>query len=138
MQTSLDQYCLNVRDLERAERFYTEGFGLAVTHRIEFPGVSELVMQGVSGNRLQLAHHHGYDEPIQHGNGLWKLYLNTDDCQGLYARAMAAGAEPVMAPKYLAQWNVNIAFVRDPDGYLFEIVEQNPRTALEPAPESLP
>jgi lactoylglutathione lyase len=125
MRVSLDQYCINVSDLARSERFYTEGLGLAVTHRIEIPGVSELVLEGASGNRLQLAHHDGYNQPIQHGNGLWKLYLNTDDCAGLYARAIAAGAEAVSPPNYLAQWNVHVAFVRDPDGYLFEIVQMD-------------
>lgn len=123
MRSSLDQCCINVRDLARAERFYTEGLGMVVTHRIEIPGVSEVVLQGSCGNRLQLAHHHGYDQPIQHGNGFWKLYLGTDDCSALHARAVAAGAEDVSAPQHLAQWNVRVAFVRDPDGYLLEIVE---------------
>jgi catechol 2,3-dioxygenase-like lactoylglutathione lyase family enzyme len=98
MRVSLDQYCINVSDLARSERFYTEGLGLSVTHRIEIPGVSEVVLEGASGNRIQLAHHHGNDQPIQHGHGLWKLYLNTDDCAGLHARALAAGAESVSDP----------------------------------------
>lgn len=123
MRVSLDQYCINVRDLARSERFYTEGLGLTVTHRIEIPGVSEVVLKGASGNRLQLAWHHDADGAIQHGNGLWKLYLNTDDCAGLYARSVAAGAEAVSAPQHLAEWNVHVAFIRDPDGYLFEIVQ---------------
>lgn len=125
MRASLDQYCINVTDLERSVRFYEEALGLAVTHRIEIPGVSEVVLAGASGNRLQLAHHHDYSGPIQHGNGLWKLYLDTDDCAGLYARAVAAGAEAVSAPQHLAQWNVSVAFIRDPDGYLFEIVQMH-------------
>jgi lactoylglutathione lyase len=123
MRVSLDQYCINVSDLARSERFYTEGLGLSVTHRIEIPGVSEVVLEGASGNRIQLAKHHGNDQPIEHGHGLWKLYLNTDDCAGLHARALAAGAESVSEPVHLAEWNVDVAFIRDPDGYLFEIVQ---------------
>lgn len=123
MRVSLDQYCINVSDLARSERFYTEGLGLTVTHRIEIPGVSEVVLAGASGNRLQLAYHHAQSGPIRHGEGLWKLYLDTDDCAGLYERALAAGAEAVSGPQHLAQWNVSVAFIRDPDGYLFEIVQ---------------
>jgi lactoylglutathione lyase len=90
--------------------------------------VSEVVLEGASGNRIQLAHHHGNDQPIQHGHGLWKLYLNTDDCAGLHARALAAGAESVSEPVHLAEWNVDVAFIRDPDGYLFEIVQMGAHT----------
>jgi lactoylglutathione lyase len=125
MHISLDQYCINISDLARSERFYTEALGLSVTHRIEIPGVSEVVLAGTSGNRIQLAWHHDHSGPIQHGNGLWKLYLNTDDCAGLYARAVAAGAEAVSEPQHLTQWNVSVAFIRDPDGYLFEIVQMH-------------
>jgi lactoylglutathione lyase len=125
MRSSLDQYCINVSDLARSERFYTEALGLSVTHRIEIPGVSEVVLAGASGNRIQLARHHEQSGPIEHGNALWKLYLDTDDCEGLYARAIAAGAEAVSGPQHLAQWNVSVAFIRDPDGYLFEIVQMH-------------
>jgi len=128
MRVSLDQYCINVSDLARSELFYTEGLGLSVTHRIEIPGVSEVVLAGASGNRLQLAYHHDQSGPIQHGGGLWKLYLDTDDCNALYARALAAGAEAVSAPQHLAEWNVDVAFIRDPDGYLFEIVQMGAHT----------
>ena len=68
MRSSLDQYCINVSDLARSERFYTEALGLSVTHRIEIPGVSEVVLAGASGNRIQLARHHEQSGPIEHGN----------------------------------------------------------------------
>lgn len=125
MKTSLDQYCINVTDMERSVRFYEQALGLTVTHRIEIPNVSEVVLAGASGNRVQLAQHHDRSGAIDHGNALWKLYLATDDCAGLYERAIAGGAEPVSGPQHLAQWNVTAAFFKDPDGYLFEIVQQH-------------
>jgi lactoylglutathione lyase len=30
------------------------------------------------------------------GSAMWKIYLNTADCQRLYDRAIAAGCESVM------------------------------------------
>lgn len=80
MKTSLDQICINVSDLERAVRFYEQALGLAVTHRIEIPGVSEVVL---------------------------------------------AGAAAVTPPQRLEQWPVTVAFIRDPDGYQIEIIEQH-------------
>jgi lactoylglutathione lyase len=125
MKTSLDQICINVSDLERAVRFYEQALGLAVTHRIEIPGVSEVVLAGASGNRIQLAWHHDHEGAIDHGNALWKLYLDTDDCAGLYQRAVEAGAQAVTPPQRLEQWPVTVAFIRDSDGYQIEIIEQH-------------
>ncbi len=125
MKNSLDQYCINVSNLEKSGRFYEEVLGLEVTHRIEIPNVSEVVLAGESGNRIQLAWHHDHTGPIDHGNAFWKLYVNTDDCQGLYDRAMAAGAESISEPQRLDRWPVTAAFFKDPDGYQIEILENH-------------
>ena len=57
------------------------------------------------------------------GTAMWKLYVNTDDCQALYDKAMAAGCESVTPPQRLDRWPVTVAFVKDFDGYLVEFVE---------------
>ncbi len=125
MKVSIDQYCINVTDLARSVRFYEQVLGLEVTHRIETPDFSEVVLKGSSGNRIQLARHHAQSGPIEHGNGFWKLYLDTDDCKGLYQRCIEAGMESVSEPERLEHWPVTAAFVKDPDGYLVEILEHH-------------
>jgi lactoylglutathione lyase len=125
MKTSIDQYCINVSNLERSLHFYEKVLGLEVTHRIEIPNTSEVVLAGASGNRIQLAWHHDQEGPIDHGNALWKLYLATDDCRGLYQRAIEAGSEAVTPPQRLERWPVTAAFIKDPDGYLIEILEHH-------------
>lgn len=125
MKTSLDQYCINVSDLERSVAFYENVIGLEVTHRIEIPNVSEVVLAGADGNRIQLAWHHDHEGPIDHGNAFWKLYINTDDCAGLYQRAIDAGTESISPPERLDRWPVTAAFIRDPDGYQVEILEHH-------------
>ncbi len=125
MKTSIDQYCINVSDLERSVHFYETVLGLEVTHRIEVPNVSEVVLAGASGHRIQLAWHHDHEGPIQHGNGFWKLYLDTDDCEGLYRRAVDAGSESISPPTRLEEWPVTAAFIQDPDGYQVEILQHH-------------
>ena len=125
MKVSLDQYCINVSNLERSVAFYEEVIGLEVTHRIEIPNVSEVVLAGADGNRIQLAWHHDHEGPIDHGNAFWKLYLNTDDCEGLYKRAIDAGCESISAPERLERWPVTAAFISDPDGYQVEILQHH-------------
>lgn len=134
MKTSIDQYCINVTDLEKSVNFYETVLGLEVTHRIETPGFSEVVLGGANGNRIQLARHHDQTGPIDHGNGFWKLYLDSDDCEGLYARCMEAGAESISAPERLEHWPVTAAFVRDPDGYMVEILQHHGDTPAESGP----
>ena len=62
------------------------------------------------------------------GTAMWKLYVNTDDCQALYDKAIAAGCESVSAPARLDRWPVTMAYVKDPDGYLIEFVEYHEGT----------
>ncbi len=126
MKTRLDQFCINVTDLQRSERFYSEVLGLQVEGRFEIPGVQEVVLAGDGGSRIQLAQHLERSGPIDHGDAFWKLYIRTDDCKGLYQRAMQAGCESVAGPRRLEQWPVTAAFIRDPDGYDIEILESHP------------
>jgi len=58
MKTSLDQFCINVSDLERSLSFYTKVLGLEVTHRIELPEVSEMVLAGADGYQIEILQHH--------------------------------------------------------------------------------
>ena len=136
MKTSVSQYCINVSDLERSVQFYQTVLGLEITYRIETPEFTEIVLKGDGGNQIQLARHHEQSGPIEHGNGFWKLYLQTDDCQGLYQRCIDAGAESVMEPERLEEWPVTAAFVKDPDGYLVEFLETHGEAAAVSGSES--
>ena len=44
---------------------------------------------------------------------------------GVYAAAMDYGSESVMAPTRLEKWPVTAAFVRDPDGYLVQLMQRH-------------
>lgn len=126
MATTVGQYCINVTDLERSERFYTEIIGLKVQSRTEIPGVNEVVLAAdEGGGRLQLAHHVEREGPIDHGTALWKIYMNVDDCVAVHDKAVAAGAESTMAPERLDRWPVTVAFVLDPDGYSIELMQRH-------------
>ncbi len=136
MKTSVDQYCINVTDLQKSVDFYEKTIGLTITHRIEEKEFREVVLAGESGNRIQLAWQRNQEGPIEHGNGFWKLYLQTDDCKGLYQRCIDAGAESVTEPVALEEWPVTAAFVKDPDGYLVEILETHGEAAAVSGSES--
>jgi len=126
MENSLGQYCINVSDMDRAVAFWRDVVGIPVQSQTEIPGVREVVLQAeVGGSRIQLAQHLDREGPIDMGTAVWKLYVDTDDCQALYDKAVAAGCESVSEPQQLDRWPVTVAFVKDPDGYLIEILQNH-------------
>jgi lactoylglutathione lyase len=126
MENSLGQYCINVRDLDRSVAFWEGVVGIPVQSRTEIPGAKEVVLQAeVGGSRIQLAQHDDNAAPIDMGTAVWKLYVDTDDCQAVYDKAIAAGCESVTPPKQLDRWPVTVAFIKDPDGYLIEFVQNH-------------
>jgi len=126
MENSLGQYCINVSDLERSVAFWEGVVGIPVQSRTEIPGAKEVVLQAeIGGSRIQLAQHDDNDGTIDMGTAVWKLYVDTDDCQAVYDKAIAAGCESVTAPQQLDRWPVTIAFIKDPDGYLIEFVQNH-------------
>ena len=126
MATTVGQYCINVRDIEASEKFYTEIIGLKVQSRTEIPGVHEIVVAAdQGGGRLQLAEHHESPKSIDHGWALWKIYFNVDDCVAVHDAAVAAGFKSTMEPKRLDRWPVTVAFIVDPDGYTIELMQHH-------------
>ena len=133
MTSWLGQYCLNVTDLERSVEFYG-ALGLACTSRTEIDQAWEAIVENPEGgSKLQLAQQKQAEEPFDLGTAFWKLYVNTRDVAGLFARATAAGAVVDMEPQRLERWPVTIGFVRDPDGYLVELVQRDPWPEGTPA-----
>jgi lactoylglutathione lyase len=120
----LGQYCLNVTDIDRTIAFY-ELLGLTCTSRTEIPHAFEAILeQPGRGGKLQLAQQKD-PEPLEMGS-MWKLYVNTDDCEALHAKATAAGHPSLVPPMRLDRWPVTIAFIADPDGYQVELVQRDP------------
>jgi lactoylglutathione lyase len=134
MVSILSQYCINVTDIEKSIEFWDGVIGIPLQSRTEIPNAKEAVLQSpAGGSRMQLAQHLDHEGPIDMGSAMWKLYVNTDDCQALYDKAIAAGCESVSAPARLDRWPVTMAYVKDRDGYLIEFVEYH-----EGTPEGVP
>lgn len=129
MPQILAQFCINVTDIERSIAFWDQVMGIPLQSRTEIPGVLEAVLQAPEGgSRIQLAQWLDRDGPIDMGSALWKIYVNTSDVHALFDRAVAAGCEVVSEPQRLDRWPVSVAFVKDPDGYLLELIEYHEGT----------
>jgi len=120
------QFCIHVKDLDRTIRFY-ETLGLTCTARTRITGeITEAILENPDkGGWIQLAQNDTIDGPIDMGTSVWKLYVYTDDCQGIFDAAMAAGYKAVDPPHKLDRWPVTMAYIEDPDGYLVELVQRH-------------
>ena len=125
MTQILSQFCINVSDMDKALEFWHDVCELPISNRVETDDFIEVMLQSEhGGSRLQLAQHFENEgRPIDMGNSVWKIYLNTSDCRRVYQRAIDAGCESVTEPQETEQWPVILAFVKDFDGYLVEFVE---------------
>ena len=133
MTSWLGQCCINVTDLDRSVAFY-EALGLACTSRTEIPQAFEAIVERPGhGGKLQLARQKDQPLPLDLGTAFWKLYVNTRVLTGTFEAAVAAGAAVDAEPERLDRWPVSVAFVRDPDGYLVELVERHPWPDGSPA-----
>lgn len=114
---------LIVSDLERSLRFYTQGLGFVVASRLPGnPGPGATLVAPRSGRTpfLLLRQSHATPnsaEEIQIGTGLSRIMLGVSDAKALEARLRSAGYEPQSTN------HGNIFFVKDPDGYSYEIIQ---------------
>jgi lactoylglutathione lyase len=123
--TSIGNIAIYVSDLERSERFYVDALGLEVLTRIDTPAVREVIVGSSSGgSNLMLAKETASGAPVR-PDGIWKVFLFTDDVAELQQRAVAGGGEWVADPVHLEHFKVTIAFVKDPDGYLIELGQRH-------------
>jgi lactoylglutathione lyase len=124
METWLGQYCLNTADLEVAVSDYL-ALGLECTSRTEIPDAFEAIVENpAGGSKVQFAQQK--NQPYALGNAFWKLYVDTRDIADTFARASARGWEVESEPQDLDRWPVTVAFLRDHDGHLVELVERHP------------
>lgn len=114
---------LIVTDLERSLRFYTEGLGLEVASRLTGnPGPGATLVAPHSGRSpfVLLRQHQATPnsaKPIEVGAGLSRIMLSVADAKAVEARLRSAGYAPSQPT------NGHIFFVKDPDGYSYEIIQ---------------
>ncbi len=118
---------LKCADLARSEAFY-RAIGLCEVVRWG-EGDKEIVMYDLGdGGRIELFANGGSDFSAA---GKWIHFaIAVEDVEQAYATALAAGAEPLTAPKVVTldskpmPITINIAFVKGPDGEELEFFKQ--------------
>ena len=130
---------LRATDFDRTVKFYTEGLGFRVHHEFAVPGRIDRAafLDAGDGRYVEIF---GPDSAVQSEGrrrqpgedrtegALLHFCLRVADTEAAYARALAAGAEPRVAPRtsVLNQdppVEVRIAFVTGPEGEVIEFFQ---------------
>jgi lactoylglutathione lyase len=116
---------INVSDLDRSADFYTRGLGLQEKGKYDLGHMHE-VLVGAEGDAVSilLIKHTARSEAPDIGTGYEKIVLTCDDVADAYERALAQGGTSQLEPRTIESMGLTVAMVRDPDGYLIELVKQ--------------
>ena len=110
-----------VSNLPAMQAFYEKAFGMTQQKRLDNPGSTEVILTSATPGGADLAlvfYKDGRKVALGNANGPIGFYLQ--DVDGVYARAMAAGATSRSAPR--AGGGARVAIVEDPEGHDIELL----------------
>ena len=112
-------------DMQRAERFWTEGVGYAVLYRFPETGPAAYFAAGSGDARVGVSHlaaaesMHGVILPVQ-AKPTFEICMNVDNVDEAEAQLLAHGATPYR-PAADMPWGERVALVLDPDQHVLHI-----------------
>jgi len=120
---------IRVRDLDKSLDFYTRHLGMRLLRKTDYPsGEFTLAFVGYGDEAdqavIELTHNWGQQEPYDLGTGFGHLAIGVPDIYGTCAQLEKEGVEVPRPPGPMKHGGSVIAFVKDPDGYLIELVER--------------
>ncbi len=132
MEQRISLITLGVSDLERSQRFYTEGLNWTAgftSHEVVFFQAGGMIVALYPFEALA----EDAQVPVARGTGGFALAHNVRekaDVDAVMARAQAAGAR-ITSPASDKAWGGYAGYFADPDGHLWEIA-WNPGFAFTP------
>lgn len=118
---------VRVKDLDTSIRFYTELLGMQLIKKLDFPeGKFTLAFVGYGPEEtntvIELTYNYDHG-PYDLGTGYGHIALETDDIYATAKKLRAGGAVITREPGQMKHGKTHIAFLKDPDGYLIELVQ---------------
>ena len=119
---------LRVGDLERSLRFYTEGLGMRLLRRKDYPdGKFTLAFVGYGDETdtavLELTHNWGVDK-YELGNAYGHIAIAVDDAYKACEEVKRRGGKVTREAGPMKHGTTVIAFIEDPDTYKIELIER--------------
>lgn len=121
---------VRIKDADASIRFYCEGLGMKVLDRHDFEHASFsiifLAYEGYEqGGAIELTYNWGKDDDYTHGSGYGHVAIGVPDIHATVKRLEEMGYECPTQPKRMVPGAPHLAFAKDPDGYMIELIETN-------------
>ncbi|MDC1435920.1 lactoylglutathione lyase [Gammaproteobacteria bacterium] len=118
---------LRVTNLDESINFYSHIFGMEILRKKDFPdGKFTLAFLGYgdesSNTVLELTHNWETDS-YEMGNAYGHIAIAVDDAYKACDEISAKGGEVVRPAGPMMHGSTVIAFVKDPDGYMIELIQ---------------
>ena len=122
---SLIHTCYRITDIDRSVAFY-EALGFEERRRMNIRDEAINVFMGLpgDGDRLELTYNFGVDR-YDLGSGYGHIAITADDLDRTLENLAEQGIEPEKPPYTVSDGGNRLCFVRDPDGYRVELIEQS-------------
>jgi lactoylglutathione lyase len=116
--------CYRITDIDRSVAFYN-ALGFEESGRFQLPDGATNVFMGLpdDGARLELTYNPGV-ERYDLGSGYGHIAVTAGDLDGTLRKLAGQGIEPERPPYTVREGGNRLCFVRDPDGYRIELIEQ--------------
>ena len=119
---------IRVGDLEKSIQFYTEGLGMELLRKKDYPGgefTLAFLGYGSEGETavIELTYNWGTSS-YDLGSGFGHIAIATGDIEGACDRVREFGGQVTRKPGPMKHGSTVIAFVKDPDGYTIEFIER--------------
>ena len=120
--------CYRITDIDRSVDFYN-ALGFEEVGRFQLPDGATNVFMGLpdDGARLELTFNPGV-ESYEIGTGYGHIAVTAGDLDGTLQALAGQGIDPERPPYTVREGGNRLCFVRDPDGYRIELIEQDPST----------
>lgn len=119
---------IRVLDLQKSIHFYTQILGMQLLRQNDYAeGRFTLAFIGYGDESehtvIELTHNWDQTKPYEMGNGFGHFALGVEDIYAVCEELRQAGADIVREPGPMKGGTTEIAFIKDPDGYLIELIE---------------
>ena len=120
---------IRVKDLDKSINFYVDNLEMKLLRKTDFPGGKfTLAFVGYGDEKdttvVELTHNWDQAEPYDLGNGFGHLALGVKDIYGICEKLEAQGVDIPRPAGPMKHGKSIIAFIKDPDGYMIELVER--------------
>lgn len=118
---------IRVLDPERSIRFYSDGFGFSISHRLDFDDFSLIYLRDPENDfEIELTHNKGRTEPYTHGDGYGHYAFVVEELEPMQGKLEQLGYSPLPIKEFKRgdELLARFFFVQDPDGYKIEVLQR--------------